>query len=114
MKNLKKGVIISAVPLTVLGISGIIAKKTLGHKNGKVSHEIKEAANESVQQINNAVSELKEDIEKKNAPQLERSIDSIVQNTKNKIDKIGEQLKNKIHQQQLKSRLSHQEGKRDS
>ena len=96
----KNKIVFTAIPLTIIGVTGAVAMRVMSHKNGKnISKEVKEAAKATTHEIDNAVSDFKTSIEGKSASQLERSIDSIAESTKHKIDRIAGQLKNRIHNQ---------------
>ncbi len=102
-KNMAK----TAIPVVLLTTTVIAAKRIMSRKNGKtVSEQLKEAAKNSAEQIDNAVGDLKRGITGKNQSQLEKSIDSMVESTKQKIDTVSLQLKEKLQQQKKRKRGS--------
>ncbi|MCL2690515.1 MAG: hypothetical protein FWE57_11820 [Chitinispirillia bacterium] len=66
-------------------------------KAKRVSEATRRAAKESGLELDYAITDLKRSLEGKSAQQLERSLDSIVENAKSRIDKIAGHLKNKVH-----------------
>jgi len=66
----------------------------------RISEATRQAAKESGFQLDCAISELKRNLEGKSAEQLDRSLDSYVENAKSRIDKIANHLKNKVHNEQ--------------
>ena len=66
----------------------------------KISEATRQAARESSLELDYAIGELKRNLEDKSAEQLERDIDSFVENAKSRIDKIANQLKNKVQREQ--------------
>lgn len=95
MSDMKKKVVFTAIPLTLLALSGIIFK-LLKRKKEPISEEIIETAKDATKDIDSTVTELKGNIEGKSAVQIERTIDNAVENAKNKLDKIAFQIKDKI------------------
>jgi len=69
-------------------------------KAKRISEATRQATKESGFHLDCAIDELKKNLEGKSAEQLDRSLDSIVENTKSRIDKIANQLKNKVHSEQ--------------
>lgn len=102
MSALKTGLAV-AIPVAVAGTAGLVIKKMTEH-DGKVTEEVKKAAKDSVHEMENAVSEFRNNLEGKSANQLDKNIDNIVENTKNRIDRIAAQLKNKLRVEQMKAK----------
>lgn len=102
MSGLKTGVAV-AVPVVVLGVAGLVMRKMAGH-DGKVTERIKQVTRDTVHDLESTVSDFRHNLEGKSASQLQKSIDSIVDNTKSRIDRIANQLKNRIRVEQMRSR----------
>ncbi|MDR0307489.1 MAG: hypothetical protein LBI42_11720 [Chitinispirillales bacterium] len=101
MLGIKKSHCLAASFFTLFAIVYIIIRRKCALRAKKISDATRQAANESSVELDYAVAELKRNLEGKSADQLERSLDSIVQNTKSRIDRIAAQLKNKVHSERI-------------
>ncbi|MFP4164460.1 MAG: hypothetical protein ACLFQB_02095 [Chitinispirillaceae bacterium] len=103
MSGVKTGMAV-AVPVVVLGVAGVVMRKMAGHDGKALTEQIRQATRETVHDLEGTVSDFRKNLEGKSASQLQKSIDSITDNTKSRIDRIANQLKNRIRVEQMKSR----------
>ncbi|HON12124.1 MAG TPA: hypothetical protein PLE24_14750 [Chitinispirillaceae bacterium] len=96
MADIKRNITYTAIPLTALAVAGIIMRK-MASKDMESKREIKETISEALREIDDTVNELKTSMEGKSASQLERSLDSLLETTKRKLDRISSSIKTKIH-----------------
>jgi len=83
--------------LTLFAFLCFLHRCRCASKTKRISEATRKATKESGFHLDCAINELKQNLEGKSAQQLDRTLDSIVQNTKNRIDKIAGQLKNRVH-----------------
>jgi len=100
MIEVKKRHCFAAFLLMLIALLCFFTKCRCASKKKRISEATRRAAKESGLELDYAISDLKRSLEGKSAEQLERGIDSFVENAKSRIDKIANQLKNKVHSEQ--------------
>ena len=101
MADIKKSIIYTAIPVTVLTTAGIVAKM-LSKRDGTIKEELREATTDAFNDIDSAITDLKDNIEGKSASQLEKILDSAVEKAKERLDRMSSIIKTRLHESQLK------------
>ena len=96
MLGVKKTHCMAAAFFTLFAAACVIMKRRCAIRHKKISEAARRAAKDTGVELDYAIAELKRNLEDKSAGQLERNVDSIVENTKERIDRIAAQLKSKI------------------
>jgi hypothetical protein len=98
-KNKKIAVLtIALVSLTVAGIR-------IALKNNSIQKKLNETKTSAIKDIENTISELKNNLEVKTTAQLQKTIDNSIELAKQNLDKISNQIKSDL--QHFQTRINH-------
>ena len=102
MKEIRKKVAFSAIPVTVLALTGIAMRKMSGKDHG-LSEHVREITMNACKEIETSCQELQEKIESRSAQYLEKNIDNIFDNMKSRLDHISSKIKSRLGEYEMKN-----------